>query len=213
MEKKKEASLLIETERRLAYGGNQSWFPKKYLKRSGCGVSSGANVLLYLLGKRQLSKVQYIDFCESLWKSYLPVIPYFGMNGVMLMAGINCYFRKHQMPYRAYWRISGRKMFARIDQMLSKDIPVILSVGPNVPKIWKKESLTLYQKDTKGQYLPTSKARAHFVTITGREGRWLILSSWGKRYAIDQREWEDYVREHSCQVLSNILEIRKIKRS
>lgn len=97
--------------------------------------------------------------------------------------------------------------------MLSKDIPAILSVGPNIPKIWKKESLTLYQTDTKGQYLPTSKTRAHFVTITGREGRWLILSSWGKRYAIDQQEWENYVREHSCQMLSNILEIRKIKRS
>lgn len=208
-----ETPLFIETETGTAYGGDQAWFPHRYLKRSGCGVSSGANVLLYLSGKRKLSKVQYVDFCKTLWRFYLPVIPYFGMNGITLMLGMNRYFRKHRMPYRAYWRISGKKMLGRIDQMLSKGIPVILSIGPDVKTIRKKGSLTLYRKDSKGEYQPVNKTRAHFVTVTGREGTWLILSSWGKRYVIDLLEWKTYVTEHSCRMLSNILEIRKIKDS
>lgn len=208
-----EANLQVEAERGIAYGGDQAWFPKRYLQRSGCGVISGANVLLYLTGKRKLSKVQYVDFCETLWRCYLPVIPYFGMNGITLMLGMNRYFRRHRMPYRAYWRISGKKMLGRIDQMLSEEIPVILSIGPNVKKIREMGSLTLYQKDSKGEYQPVNKTRAHFVTVTGREGTRLVLSSWGKRYTIDILEWDAYVREHSCNGLSNLLEIRKIKDS
>lgn len=213
MERQKEVNLQIETEREIAYGGDQSWFPRKGLKKSGCGVSSGANVLLYLLGKQTISKMQYVDFCKTLWQSYLPVIPYLGMNGITLMIGMNRYFKKHRMPYRAYWRISKKKMLGRIDQMLTKGIPIILSVGPNVPKIWEKESLTLYRKDSAGQYQPVNKTRAHFVTITGREEMWLIVSSWGKRYAIDLGEWKRYVSEYSSYMVSNVLEIRKIKGS
>ena len=33
---------------KLSYGGNQSWFQGKILKKYGCGVIAGTDVLLYL---------------------------------------------------------------------------------------------------------------------------------------------------------------------
>ena len=43
--------LKVEKNHKMAYGGNQSWFPYKFLRNCGCGVISAADVLLYLKGK------------------------------------------------------------------------------------------------------------------------------------------------------------------
>ena len=204
----KHPYLNVETNSGTSYGGNQAWLPYKFLKKTGCGVISAADVILHLNKKVTLSEREYTDFAKMLWMQYLPVIPGFGMNGLTLMLGLNRYFYKKGLSYRACWKLSGRKMISRIDQMLSKDIPVILGVGPNFPFVWKKEKLTFYTKVNDEKYIPAVKTKAHFVTVTGREGIWLQISSWGKKYYINIREYREYVKRHSSFLVSNIIYIK-----
>ena len=200
--------LKVDTKNGTAYGGNQAWLPYKFLKGMGCGLISAADVIFHLEGKENVTEAEYVAFAKKLWTWYLPVIPGFGMNGLTLMMGLNRYFKAHGLCYRACWKISGRKLFSRIDQMLSGDIPVILSVGPNFPLIWKKEKLIFYTKSQEGEYLPTTKIKAHFVTVTGRDGAWLQISSWGKEYYISIREYREYVKCHSSFFVSNVIDIK-----
>ena len=209
MSKLQSAFHLVKTKQGTFYGGNQSWFPYGFLRRVGCGVISATDVLLHLQKVEEISEEAYVEFAKRLWKGYFPVIPGFGMNGLGLMIGMNLYFKKYQMPYLAYWNIFGRKMFAKIDRMLDKDLPAVLAIGPNFPFIWKKEKLSFYTKVNENQYLPAAKVNAHFVTVTGREGEWIRISSWGKEYYFKIGEYREYVRNHSNSVLSNVLILKK----
>lgn len=203
--------LIVETETGASYGGSQKWFPYGFLKRSGCGVIGAANVICCIRGKRKITKAEYMDISEQLWKRDLPVLPGIGMNGLTLMVGMNRYLKRAGLPYRAAWKISRKTMLSRIDQMLAEELPVILSIGPNAPKIWGKESVSLYQKSSAGQMIVVTKTKAHFVTVTGREERWLRISSWGKEYYIDWNELKEYIAGYSSSLVSNILYISKKK--
>lgn len=194
-----------------SFGGNQAWFPYKFLRKSGCGVISAVDVLLHIEEREQLTEKKYIEYAKNIWLHYLPVIPGFGMNGLTLMLGMNCYFRKQKLPYKAFWGVSGRKMLSRIDRMLSEDIPVILSAGPNFPNIFGKHKLSFYTKINDKKYIPATKTKAHFVTVTGRDGIYLQVSSWGKEYYIDIREYREYVKHCSSPLVSNIICITKKK--
>lgn len=208
----KHSYLQIETQNGISHGGNQKWFFQKFLQTSACGVIGAADVLLYLDGKEQMTEAEYMKFAKLLWKKYLPVIPGFGMNGLTLMIGINRYFRKNRMPYRAYWCLNRKKMIPRMDEMLEKDIPVIIAVGPNFPKVWGKNAVKLYTKTKEGTYAAASKARAHYMIVTGRDGLWIQLVSWGKEYYMDYVEFMDYVKQYSCAAFSNIICIRELKK-
>lgn len=205
----KQPYLQIETMQGAAYGGNQAWFSHRFLKRSACGVISAANLLFYVQGRRVVNRQEYMAFAKTLWKQYLPVIPGLGMNGLTLVLGLNRWFRKEKMPYRACWNVSAKTMPNRIDEMLSKDLPVILAVGPNFPNVFGKNLLTFYQKDREGKYFPAAKTKAHFVTVTAREGQKLCVSSWGKEYWLDRMELRAYVRSYSSPLVSNIIYIKK----
>ena len=200
--------LQVETKTGRSFGGNQAWFAYPFLKKSGCGVISAANLLLYMKNKQCVTEKEYMDFARQIWLQYFPVVPGFGMNGLILMLGLNRYFYKNGMPQRAYWKISGRGLWNAVDKMLSKDIPVILAVGPNFPKMWKKEKLSLYTKSMNGNYVAVSKVHAHYVTVTARHGLWLQISSWGKQYFINIEEYRAYVKKHSSYLLSNIIFIK-----
>ena len=195
------------------YGGNQAWFPYEFLRNAGCGVISGTDLLLHLKGRSQITKLEYMDFAKKLWQKYLPVIPFFGMNGLTLMVGLNRYFKQENMPYHACWMISGKKMLSRMENMLKEDIPVILSIGPNFPFFWRKEKLNLYKRTNTGEYCLAAKVKAHYVTVTGMDEEWMQISSWGKEYGISIREYEKYVRENSSSLVSNIIYVKKYKKS
>ena len=212
MKRLKNPYLQVELPAGKSFGGNQGWMPYQFLKKSACGVIGAADVILHLKGRHQMSEKEYIAFTKNLWKKYLPVIPGIGMNSITLMIGMNRYFAKEQMPYRAVWNIRGKKMLSLIDQMLSKDIPIIFSVGPNFPKFWGKQAVRLYTKNAEGTYLPASKVRAHFMIITGRDDMWLQISSWGKEYYLNFVEYREYVCRYSSFFVSNIICIKKIKK-
>lgn len=202
--------IITDSKNNTYFGGDQSWFPYRFLKNSGCGVIAATELLLKLRGRETISKPEYMEFATELWKHFLPVIPGFGMNGLTLAAGLNRYFWKTNTPYRAFWCISAGKLTRRIRQMLKSDIPVILSIGPNFPMFWRGEKLTFYRK-VNDTFVASAKTKAHFVTVTGWEGRMIQISSWGKEYYIDDVEYRDYVKKHSCPLVSNIVYIRKIK--
>ena len=204
----KHPYLSVKNKTGTAYGGSQSWFSYGFLKKNGCGVISAADVLLHLQGKEAVSETEYMEFAKKLWMQYLPVIPGFGMNGLTLVLGLNRYFWKHGMSYRAGWNIGSKNLLPKIDGMLAKDLPVILPVGPNFPKFWGKEKLNFYRKTETATFVPAVKTSAHFVTVTGREGHYLKISSWGKEYYIDVREYRRYVRNYSSFLISNIVYIR-----
>ena len=71
------------------------------------------------------------------------------MPGWVLVVGLNAYLAKYHTGLTASWGFGRKKLWNRMSAMLSHDIPVILSIGPNLPFFRKKEKLNLYQKKLK----------------------------------------------------------------
>ncbi len=215
----------VDQKDRLSYGGDQGDHPRKLIRKYGCGVIGGADLLFYLClyrtgCRRGLFAVQkepraelelYNQWVDRLSRKYLPVIPGFGMNGLVLAFGLNRYFRHNLIPMRARWCFSGRKLWKRVDAMLSDDLPVILSVGPNIPLFWGKHRLPLYKKAGEDVYIRAAQVRAHYVTVTGADGQWIQVSSWGKKYYISKKEYKEYVKKHSSYLVSNMVLLKPRK--
>ena len=196
------------------FGGRQQWFDSKRLQGYGCGVIACANILTHrrLWGeesfRRTPERAGYLKLSRDLTRFYLPVIPRFGMNGIFMALGIDLYFRTHRLPYRAFWGISKKKMDSRIGRMLSADIPVCFSIGPNFPNLFGNHRLTLYRKNG-NTYEPADSTRAHYVSVTAMDGEWYEISTWGYKMYINRKEYSEYVRKHSCPLFSNILVVKE----
>ena len=200
----------------LSYGGSQMWSENEMVKKCGCGIVAAQDLLLYLQRKHgmlpnapsPLSLKAYNEEVLHLNHRYFPLLPHLGLNGLMLTVGINRLFREKALPYQARWAFSGAKLWNRIREMLTNDIPVILSVGPNFPGIWENNCLDFYVKSRSGTYLRSTATKAHYVTATGIDEEWLRIPSWGREYFINRAAYMDYVRRHSTYLFSNILYIR-----
>lgn len=191
------------------YGGAQDWCQQKYMRQYGCGVIACANLLFHLLQKEDrnsgyVDKTVFMKLVEELRRKYLLVLPILGMNGIMMMLGMNWYFFRHKMSYRARWGCLPSNLWERTREMLNKGIPVVVSVGPNFPKMWGKNRVKLYMKYG-SVYQEKTQTKAHYVTITDMDEEWLTVSSWGNKYYINKREYEEYVKKYSNYLFSNIL--------
>lgn len=203
------------------YGGCQRLFSNRSMSGYGCGVIAVCDLLLYLnetkkdfnlpeLPKKTdgvYSFGEYERFAGKLMKRYLPIIPYSGINGLTLMLGVQAFFNRHHLPYKAIWGMSGKKTTERIREMLSEDIPAIISVGPNFPRLWGKRRLNFLQKNRSGAILPVCSTNSHYVTVTGIDEDYLQISSWGKKYYISIDDYKKYAAEESADFLCNILYI------
>lgn len=195
------------------YGGNQGWSEKKTMRAYGCGVIGAAHVILHEENRRKenltvLEKAEFVEFVENLRRQYLPVLPHFGINGVMLSLGINRYFRKNNMALTSHWGIGKRKLWEKTAKMLAADIPVIIGVGPNYPLFWKKNGVTLYQKKGE-QYVENGTVCGHYMIVTAMDEEWLLVSSWGKKYYINKAEYIAYIRKYSNSLFCNVLCVRR----
>ena len=213
----------VSTEAGLSYGGSQSFSENMTMSRCGCGVVAALDWLLYLqkrahpdfvsfLPKTQgeLKKEDYVQLLQTLSRKYLPLIYPKGINGLVLAGGMNLLFLREHLPYKAIWRVTRKGLWEGIKDMLQRDYPVILSVGPNFPRLlFGKEKAMLYRRDTHGTLSPFAGVNAHYMTVTELEGEWLRLSSWGREYYLNIPSYEEYVREHSSYVFSNILYIEE----
>ena len=205
---------------RQSYGGDQGRSENATMRKCGCGVIAAADVLLYLSRRYDcfkdlkldptgtIAREDYEKLTSLLRRRYFPLIPYSGMNGVTLMAGMNLYFMRNRLPLSAEWRFFNHDIWERIAKMLTDDIPVIMAVGPNFPFFWQNNRTVLYTKDGAGSYHPSSSTKAHYVTVTGLDESWVQISSWGRLLYINRAEFDEYTKKHSAGFLCSILYIK-----
>ena len=94
-----------------------------------------------------------------------------------------------------------KNLWAAVDKMLASGWPVVLAIGPNNTLIGKK-NLTMNSE------CKNETTRAHYVTITAADSVNIMVSSWGKKYTVSKKEYEDYMKKTSNPLFSNILYIR-----
>lgn len=195
----------------LSYGGSQMWSQSETVRVCGCGPVAVLDTILYLTGRQEqpMSAEDYDRELVRLSRRYFPLVKPFGINGLLLALGMNRLLRSYDLPYRAFWAVSGVKFWDRIRRLLEEDVPVILSVGPNFPAVWGKERLRFYVRKADGAMVPSGSALAHYVCATGLDEEWLRISSWGKVYYVRRSEYDEYVKKHSASLVSNILMLQK----
>ena len=211
--------LSVEQSGRCSYGGNQMLSPDQTLRECGCGVVAACDLLLYLkrhqadcsdpLCRWPLDLRLYNDRLQLLQKRYFPLIPHFGINGLMLIIGLNRLLRDEGLSYRARWMISGARLWERVEELLRRDIPVILSVGPHFPLLWRKEGLSFYVREPNGSFRRAAAVCGHYVTATGLDDEWVRIASWGVQYYVNRGEYEAFVQQHSSYLFSNIVYIKE----
>ena len=208
----------------ISFGGSQMHGSDKNMIRCGCGIVAAQEVLIYLtkyhacpgqellgdvIGPPVISPREYNRVLDSLCARYMHLIPSFGINGVSLVAGMNSVFRRYGFPYRGQWKIASRSFYPSMEDMLRRDIPVIISVGPNFPAVWGRRTVQLSpERNSRG--IPSQGINAHYMIATGLDENCIYVSSWGRRYYIDRREYDEYVRRISSSIVSNLVYIRKV---
>ena len=227
------------------YGGNQMWFSDDN-KRSkdyiichyGCGTIATADLFLYLAIKSDLYRngvtesvlqgtdsayyKDYMSYVRKVNAYYTKTKRYIAVLGPRIAYAFNSYARTYRFKLRARWKLglSYYDMLASIEEMLSRDIPIILSIGPNTPFLWKNNGISFYTKnviDEADRYHPVkSNVNSHYVTVTGiynnltdcKEKIMLRISSWGKLYYINYNEYRDYIDNHGDSLTSSMIYIK-----
>ena len=210
----------VEYAGRPSFGGDPQRCRDRILQRCGCGVVAALDALLYLncwhsdvripefaelTAVSPLPQPSYERALETLRRAYFPLFYPFGMNGLTLSIGMNLFFKRHGLPYKARWSVPKAELWQRMEEMLEQDIPVIMAVGPNFPRFWMKKKASFCRVTAEGRYVPSVSAMAHFVTATGLDAEWIELSSWGGRYYMSREEFARYTKECSNSLLCSIL--------
>ena len=199
---------------RLSYGGSQMRSEKAVIRKCGCGPVAALDLVWYLEHRGETEPVtlaKYNTLLSAVCHRFFPLLPPFGINGIVFTAGMNRLLQARGLPFRAHWMLSGEKLWQRVENMLSRDIPAILSVGPNFPAFWQNNKLSFYQKTADGSYHKATSAKGHFVTVTGIDAEWVRLSSWGREYYINRSEYEEYTKANSLYAFSNLLYLTEIR--
>ena len=199
----------VRTGAAFSCGGSQTWFPDENFRRCGCGVIACADTLLYLRGQELGEREAYLRYVGSL-RRFFPLLPRRGIDGVRLAIGLSVCLRRCGIPVRAGWSLSEKRFWERLEAMLSDDLPAILAIGPNFPRFWGAERLTLY-RNTEGGYVAAERTKAHFLTATGLDDEWLRVSSWGREFYIKRAEYARYMREHGS-LFTNLLQLRRTEK-
>ena len=116
---------VIEKDGVLSFGGNQAWSDSAVMRKCGCGVIGGTDLLLYLSLHKDICRTElfqeaylengilelpeYMSYVNYFRKKYLPVIPHFGMAGWMLVLGLNRYFRHERIRPVSYTHLDVYK--------------------------------------------------------------------------------------------------------
>ena len=208
--------LSVYLPRGQSVGGSQMWSENRVVRKCGCGPVAAFDLVQYLSARQAglpspsfPSREEYCREMERVQRRYFPLLYPSGINGILLVAGLNRLLRREALPYRARWAVAGSRLPERVERMLSQDVPVILAVGPNFPLVWQKQGLNFYRRDARGALRAASKVHGHYVTVLAVHDAWMTISSWGTQYEISLPEYRDYVKRHSSQVFSNIVLIEQ----
>ena len=205
-----------------SFGGSQTRSARWRIRRCGCGAVAMTDLLLYVTRHRSWPAAKsvaeaaachpvptdvYDRCCRSLQCAYLPMVPPFGINGLVLAGGLNLYCLLHRIPLRFRWNMRKKNLWQMIRQGLEQDLPVVLAIGPKLPAFWKKGGLQLYRKRG-DSFCPATAVSGHYVTVTAMDEEWLEVSSWGKKYYIRRDEYLRYGETHSLFFAHNALAVR-----
>lgn len=218
----------------LTYGGDQGFFrgesaPADVRKNAmGCGVVAFSDLLLYL-GNGDPQKItteskSYVNRIndQNDYKEYYNCIYEFlggvskrsGISGIKLAMRFNRLSQREKWGLRAFWGVSAKKLYARVEEMLAKDLPVILCIPMILFRKSQKEGLPFYCIKN-GKLQKAASVSAHYVMVTGivteygSEEALFEISSWGKKYYISRKEYENMMRRNLFgTILGNILYIR-----
>lgn len=226
----------INKDGNYSYGGNQGWFKEEndLIENSGCGLIAAADTLLYMSNnKRYKTAATDIVTCEDgiitlqSYKNYIEYMEYVyfslvnapggivdGIDGARMSQNIDAYGRQYALDINAKWCISKKKILVRAKEMIENDIPVIMSVGP----MGEGEGVRLYSAEVYNNRVIIDREEGllknHYVIVTAinedfvNNCTWLELSSWGKKYYIEYKQYLDEVEQNGCFFFSNILYIR-----
>ena len=201
---------------RLSYGGSQRWSDSPVLRGYGCGVIAALDLLLYLARQREVGSARtmpaggpvpwtlYDRWARQLSRRYMPVVPPVGTNGWAIALGLNAVFLRQGIPLRASWGVSRDRLWTRMGELLDRDVPVILSIGRNFPRVWRNVETAFYTPGRESGP-PACSTNAHFVT----DEDYLTVSSWGHPYRLSREEFDAYRREASSSLLCTILDVRE----
>ena len=226
-------------EGELSFGGDQNLFgfegatkADEQKKRCGCGIVAFSDLILYLASNdvryctkenysyvnRELSEETYKEYFNRIYDFIGGITHKMGISGFTLWFRFNRMARQNRWPLRAKWGFSGKKIFSRTQEMLQKDIPVILCIPAMLLKKDKDDKLSLYKRkqreDGSGYYYQKAQeTNAHYVMVTEilweQEEVYFKISSWGKEYYINLKEYDTYINHHFLgKILGNILYIR-----
>lgn len=237
IELKNPEYLRISYKGERSYGGNQNWFSKeKWMSREyqihkwGCGVIALGDLFLYLAkgnpmyatGAVSLARISrptpewedYKKYILYMYQAFALVMPGSGMNGFSLASSVRHYCTKYQIPMTAAWKgfLDDQQMLRVIQKMLKQNLPVILSIGPNTPMIFRKKGIPFYCLSDKKEFIPSGylTVNRHFVTVTGVIGLkhkqiMLKISSWGREYYIDYKDYRTYIKDEGDTITSSLL--------
>lgn len=207
-------------------GGSQLVAGSALERKVGCGPVAALDLLI-LLHRRDKSRCRlfreklpaenpiplavYNELLGTLRRRYFPLIPRFGINGLSLCFGLNAFFIKNRLPYRASWGVSYGKLLRRVREMLGEGLPVICGIGPRFPRFLGRDGLPLYVRHDDGSFRRATQTSAHYVTITDFDDEWLHIVSWGRRYYVRREDFFSYGRRRSLPLVNNILLIKKTR--
>lgn len=208
---------IVDEMGKVHYGGNQEWFSGEYedLRKNGCGVIATINLTLYLSGRNELTKEEYMDivrnFVEDRRLVQKELETGFGYDTISMMAYTNRVLNADGLQCLSHWKLTQNGMLEDIRQMLSEDMPVILEIGDgNVygyavnernHVVAVKDSIPFYElKD--GEYVFNQDCQDHYITVTGiieheqqagKHRTMLEISTWGEKYYIDYDEYLAFI--------------------
>ena len=235
-----------------SYGGRQGWFryimtesdaynnetygrylTSQTIAKSGCGLISSADSLLYISKHMGISNyiikdwyqndvIDINDYAEYIWymeSTQLGVDSTLGLNGYSMASGLNNYYSLHDIDLKATWGVDEYDILDKTIKMLKKDIPVTLSIGPYALGLKDGYGVNFYIEDISSStpaYInrpwSSDKVNDHYVTVTAviidniTNKTYLQISSWGEKYFIDYDEYEEYLG-YKLSGFSNILYI------
>lgn len=239
-----------------SYGGNQMWFQGEskcstdYVLRSyGCGTIAVSDIFLYLAmqneamqtsitsavlqGRKTVKYDDYDLYVRKINKYYTHTRRIIAVLGPKIASAINSYSRDYGLGLKAAWRwkLTYYDMLDIMEEMLSMDIPIILSIGPNWPKLWGEKGVSFYElkeidyhdantgTDNKNKpyyYHAVKQAvNSHYVAVTGiikddiAGTIMLRISSWGKMYYLNYEEYRDYIDTVSNTWTSSLAHVQK----
>ncbi len=231
----------VEHEGKASYGGGQIWFAKdKKLSRDyminkwGCGAIAVGDLFLYLAKSDRefqtpttsvartnyavLPWEDYKNYIHYIATMYAQIMPGSGMNGVAVASAVRRYCLKYHLSMTIAWKgfMDEQQMLRAMRKMLKEDLPVILSVGPNTPLVFRGKGIPFYILNDKEEFVlsPYRCVHSHFVVVTGIVGLkhrqvMLRVSSWGKEYYIDYKEYRKYIEEEGDTLTSSLLYLSK----